>query len=139
MKRRTALCMALAMLLITLLTSGALASYEGSYQTMGGTDTTVTIKYTMSKNNPHAPNPITVTFNQRTTQGRTIDSFKIQGSVALKDTTKSKTKTGTGSFLLMMIDVNYGSTIVSATGKFYTYSKEYGNGMIQAACQGSQL
>ncbi len=123
-----------------LLTCSALASHSGSYQTAGGTNGKATVNYIMSKNKPNAPNPITVTFNERmATTGLLMDSFKIVGSVALRNDTKTKTSTGSGSVLISMIDVSYGSTIVSATGKFYAYSNAFGNGYKQASCTGSEL
>ncbi len=139
-KKKIAFTMALFMLLMTLLTCSALASHSGSYQTAGGPNGKVTVNYTMSKNKPNAPNPITVTFNERmATTGLLMDSFKIVGSVALRNDTKTKTSTGSGSVLISMIDVSYGSTIVSATGKFYAYSNAFGNGYKQASCTCSEL
>ncbi len=141
-KKKIAFTMALFMLLMTLLTCSALASHSGSYQTAGGPNGKVTVNYTMSKNKPNAPNPITVTFNERmATTGLLMDSFKIISSVALRNDTISKTKTSSSAsaILISMTDVSYGSTIVSATGKFYAYSNAFGNGYKQASCTGSEL
>ncbi|HIZ20815.1 MAG TPA: hypothetical protein H9674_08165 [Firmicutes bacterium] len=142
-KRKIALAMSFILLLVSILTIGAMAAYTGKFYSTGAQSGQVTLWFSMSKYNVVSPprQATNVSLREYMDDSKLkMDSFKIDGEVKLRSSTLNKSATaGNGSSATCTVGLAFGAEIVSATGIFNAYSTAFGNAYQEASCMGSEL